>query len=154
MRAVRRSEEFENLVQRLGNTEHPITKKSLFPTIRDVTCFAAILGFENDARKQLSSSTNEVDARIWSNSQQALDLLYLIALASEKNGEILKDENEEQMIQIFEEYAQGGFEIIEQWMTESSFDQNGDQALLNAFKSHGFLDQSADTEIAIPDISF
>ena len=154
MRAIRRSEEFENLVQKLGNTEHPVTKKSLFPTIRDVICFAGILGFEHDPRKPLSSNTNEVDARIWSNSQQALDLVYLIALASEKDGEILREENEDKMVQIFEEYAQGGLEIVESWMKQSPFDQNGDQALLVAFKAHGFLDQSTDSEIAIPDISF
>src|SRR5688500_7149337 len=109
MRGIKRSDRFEDIAQKLGNTEHPVTKKSLFPTIRDVMCFAAVLGFQTQVRRPLSESTNEVDSRIWGNSSQAMDLVYLIALAAEKDGEVLREENEDKMIQIFEEYAQGGF---------------------------------------------
>src|SRR5215212_5293849 len=130
MRAIKRSEKFEELVKKLAVEEHPVTKKSIFPTIRELVCFAAVLGFENNRRGKLEDATNDVEGRIFLNSQQSLDLIYLIALAAEKDGEILREENEEKMFQAFEEYAQGGFEILEQWMKEKPEDHFGNEAIL------------------------
>src|SRR5438046_2596421 len=105
MRGVKRSEKFEDLVRRLAVEEHPRTGKSIFPTIRELMCFAAALGFENDQRSKVKNPAKIVEGDKIENSQQTLDLIYLIALAAEKDPEILQ--NEEKMAQIFEEYAQG-----------------------------------------------
>jgi dnd system-associated protein 4 len=154
MRAIKRSQKFEELVRKLAVDEHPITKKSIFPTIRELMCFAAVLGFENNHRSKLQDATNDVEGRIFLNSQQSLDLIYLIALASEKDGDILREEKEDRMIQVFEEYAQGGFEILEQWMKEKPGDLYGDEAILEAFSKYGFLEREVDPEFAVAEISF
>lgn len=156
MRGIKRSEEFEEIVRQLAETQHPGVKppRSIFPTMRDLMCFAAVLGFEHERRRPLQPRTYEVDGRIFSNSEQALDLLYLIALASSKDANALRDDNEEQIIQSFEEYAQGGFEIIAGWLKEKPEDSYGDQAILAALTKHKFLDSPKDTDTAIGDISF
>jgi dnd system-associated protein 4 len=154
MRAIKRSEKFEDLVRKLAIEEHPVTKKSIFSTIRELMCFAAILGFENNRRNKLHDSTNETDGRIFLNSQQSLDLIYLIALAAEKDAEILREENEEKMFQTFEEYAQGGFEILDQWMKEKPEDPFGNEAILAAFSKYNLLEREVDPEFAVGDISF
>lgn len=141
-------------MRKLADVHHPTTGKSIFPTIRELMCFAAVLGFENDKRKKLQHDTNDVDARNVEKSQQTQDLIYLIALAAEKDAEILRDDNEEQMYQIFEEYAEGGFEILEQWMREKPDDAHGDEAILMAFSKCNLLEGEIDPEFAIGEISF
>jgi hypothetical protein len=89
-----------------------------------------------------------------SNNQQTIDLLYLISLAHSKDVEILREENEGKMIDIFEEYAQGGFEIIEGWLNEKPDDLNGDKAILAAFSKYNFLNAPVDAEDATRKVSF
>lgn len=154
MRAIRRSDQFEEMVRQLAETQHPEAGRSIFPTMRELMCFAAVLGFEYERRHHLQSKTNEIDSRIFSNSPQALDLMYLIALATEKDVNILRDDNEEKMIQIFEEYAQGGFEVLQGWLREKPEDDHGDQAVLAALAKYNFLDSPEDVEAVIGEISF
>jgi dnd system-associated protein 4 len=156
MRGIRRSEQFEEMVRQLAESQHPkvTPPRSIFPTMRDLMCFAAVLGFEYQRRRPLQAKTYEVDGRIFSNSEQALDLLYLIGLASSKDVNALREDNEEQIIQSFEEYAQGGFEILDGWLKEKPEDSYGDQAILAALTKHKFLDSPKDVDAAIGDISF
>src|SRR5688572_23848247 len=105
MRGIKRSEQHEDLVRRLAEASHPSSNRSIFPTMRELVCFAAVLGFEHDRRKALEGKTFEIDARIFQGSQQAVDLLYLVALAATKNGDILQEEREDEVVGIFEEYA-------------------------------------------------
>jgi dnd system-associated protein 4 len=156
MRGIKRSAQFEDMVRQLAEMQHPGASppRSIFPTMRDLMCFAAVLGFECERRRPLQAKTNEIDGRIFPNSQQALDLLYLITLASNKDANDLREDNEEQIIQIFEEYAQGGFEILDGWLKEKPEDIYGDQAILTALAKHNFLDFPKDDDTAIGDISF
>ncbi len=156
MRGIRRSEQFEEMVRQLAEMQHPeaIPPRSIFPTMRDLLCFAAVLGFEYDRRHSLQAKTNEIDGRVFSNNQPTLDLLYLIALASSKDANTLREDNEEEILQIFEEYAQGGLEILDGWLKAKPEDNHGDRAILAALGKHGFLDSSKEVEAAIGDISF
>lgn len=154
MRGIRRSIDFETIVRRLAEEPHPDAGRAIFPTMRELMCFAAVLGFENDRRHPLQSKTAEIDGRNFANSPQALDLLYLIALASKKDAEVLRDENEDEMISIFEEYAQGGFEVLQGWLKDKPEDPNGDQAILAALGKYGFLSKPEEVESVINDITF
>ena len=69
-----------------------------------------------------------------------MDLLYLIALAEKRDVDILREENEDKMIQVFEEYANGGLQVLTDWLREHPEDPNGDRALLAALVSKGLLD--------------
>lgn len=148
MRGIKRSEQFEDIVRMLAEGQ------SVFPTMRELMLFAAVLGFEHDRKRPLQSQTNEIDGRIFSGSAQALDFLYLIALAGERNVDVLREENEEKMIEIFEQYAQGGFEIIAGWLSEKPEDLNGDQALLSGLARNGFLSAPSDVDNVIENVSF
>jgi len=154
MRATKFGQRFEEMVRRLGEAQHSEAGRSIFSTMREVLCFAAVLGFEYDRKRPLQSQTYEIDGRIFSNSPQALDLLSLIALAHSRNIDILREENEEQMIEIFEQYAQGGFEIIEGWLREKPEDLDGDQAIVAALSKNGFLSAPSAVADVIDDVSF
>jgi dnd system-associated protein 4 len=150
MRSIRSDEKFEEMIR---NLSHPVTGKPIFPTMRELICFAAVLGFEYEKRSQLSGKTFEVvGGRIFEGSPLAMDLLYLIALASEKNADILRDE--EPMLKIFEEYAQGGLEILQGWLREKPEDTSGDKAILEALHKYKFLAARDDVPVAVKNINF
>lgn len=154
MRGIKRSKRHEPTVRLLAEAIHPTAKRQIFPTMRELVCFAAVLGFEREKKRPLDTEVMEIDARIFDAHQQSLDLLYLIALADTKDVEVLREGQEDGAVSVFEQYAEGGFEILEQWLKEKPEDQNGDQAILTALMKHGFLPQARDVESAGADIAF
>jgi hypothetical protein len=77
MRNFRASEKFKGIVEKLAQSNHPVAERSIFPTIRDLLCFVAVLGFEYDRNKAISDKSYDiVDGRIMSNNQQTINLLY------------------------------------------------------------------------------
>lgn len=155
MRGIKRSKQFEDMVRQLiGETSEDQQIKPAFSTMRELMCFAAALGYENARRKPLSEDTLEIDARNWSNSQEAMDLLYLIALVGEKDGEILREDRIDDAVSIFEEYANGGFEVLAQWLKEKPDDLNGDRAILAALAKYGFLGDDSTPTGALGDVDF
>jgi dnd system-associated protein 4 len=150
MRSIRSDEKFEEMIR---NLSHPVTGKPIFPTMRDLICFAAVLGFEHEKRVELNGKTFEVvGGRIFEGSSLAMDLLYLVSLANEKSADILREE--EPMLKIFEEYAQGGLEILQGWLREKPEDTNGDKAILEALHKYNFLAVRDDTPIDEIKITF
>jgi dnd system-associated protein 4 len=154
MRPVRRSKRHETLVRQLTEGANPQASRSVFPTMRELMCFAAVLGFEKSRKKPLESTTLEIDGRTFENHQQSLDILYLIALADEKDVEVLRENNEDQCLAIFEQYAEGGFEEISAWLKERPDDEHGDTAILEAMQKKGFLGEARGVTDAIHDVSF
>ena len=150
MRSIRGDEKFEEMIR---NLSHPVIGKPIFPTMRELICFAAVLGFEHEKRTELNGKTFEVvGGRIFEGSPLAMDLLYLLALASEKNADILRDE--EPMLKIFEEYSQGGLEILQGWLREKSEDTKGDKAILEALQKYNFLAVRDETPVDEEKIAF
>ncbi len=154
MRAIKRSKRHESMVRQLAETSHPHAGRPIFPTMRELMCFAAALGFENDRKKPLETTTMEIDGRTFENHQQSLDLIYLLALADARDAEVLRDEHEEKCLEIFEQYAEGGFEEISAWLKERPEDENGDAALLDALRKRKFLGEARGVDDAVHDVSF
>jgi len=142
------------MVRQLAEVNHPEAGRPIFPTMRELICFAAVLGFEKERKRPLESDTSEIDGRTFENHQQSLDLIYLLALADGKDVEILREGNEDRTIDILEQYAQGGFELLDAWLKETPEDEYGDEAILNALGKHGFLEQVRAVDDAVQDVSF
>jgi len=155
MRSIRRADEFEDMVRRLADEAHPDAGRSIFPSMRELMCFAAVLGFQEERRFKLEGKkTHEIDYRIWQNNDLALDLLYLIPLAAERNLNLLRPETEDLLVEVFEEFANGGLEIMQSWLNETPDDPHGDRALLNALHKHGYLSVPKKVDAVIDQIKF
>jgi len=141
MRIFRHNASHNDLVDLLYGT--PLKKANdqpIFATKRDLLCFAAVLGFEVKRRGEIrAKATDFVDGRPFENSQEAMNLLYLIGLAETKDADCLRDEKEDDLVSIFEDYADGGLETIREWLRETPSDSHGDRAIIEALKRHGFL---------------
>lgn len=110
---INRSRTHEDMVQRLTKQKLPESDRTLFPTIRELLCFAALLGYSEKRRIPLDKDKGVEDVSYQQFERgDAEDLIFLIALAETKDPEVLKDGEESRCAEIFEEYANGGLHII------------------------------------------
>ncbi|MDE2665975.1 MAG: DNA phosphorothioation-associated protein 4 [Acidobacteriota bacterium] len=117
---INRSKIHEEMVQRLAVHKIPPAGHSLFPTIRELLCFSALLGYSQGIRIPLDSGAGKEDVSYQQFERgDAEDLIYLIALAETKDPEILKDGQESRCAEIFEEYANGGLQVLRDAMNQS-----------------------------------
>jgi dnd system-associated protein 4 len=155
MKSVRRDIKHEPLVRQLAETVNPATKRSLFPTMRELLCFAAALGFQMNRRIELGETTAEVDGRVFDNLDSAVDMIYLVGLAGTGDVAILQPDREEDLIEVFEEYANGGLQILDEWLRAQGGDVYGDQAILAALRREQLLgDGAKPVAQAVADVVF
>lgn len=89
-----------------------------FQTYADAMAFAAALGAKRKKRSPLGTISNKEPGPIALEVfvSRGYDVVFkLLAIAEMKDAKILSifdDKSEEQRLQIFEEYANGGFEIL------------------------------------------
>ena len=146
---INRSRVHEEMVQRLAVQKLPNTDRTLFPTLREVLCFAALLGYSEKRRIPLDKDQGVEDISYQQFERgDAEDLIYLIALAESKDPEILKDGEEGRCAEIFEEYANGGLQILREAMLRGG-GEYPDRDILELLKERGYLDN----EEKEPDLS-
>jgi len=163
MRAIRRSKEYQALIETLVEKKDPETGVSVFPTIKDLQCYAAMLGFQKGERRPLNKKADELDDIQWVtfNDKRCPPYIYLIALAESQNIDVLKydiesskaEDGVEDMIKIFEEYANGGFLILQHWLDKEPSDIYGASAIIQGLKRDGFLCRK-DAEQNFEDVEF
>ncbi len=146
---INRSRIHEDMVQRLAMQKLPNTNRTLFPTIRELLCFAALLGYSEKRRIPLDKDEGAEDISYQQFERgEAEDLIYLIALAETKDPEILKDGEESRCAEIFEEYANGGLNIIDEALRRGG-GEYPDRDILEMLKERAYLD----ADEAEPDVS-
>lgn len=150
---INRSRQYEDTVQLLAAQKLPGSDRSLFPTIRELLCFAALLGYSEKRRVPLDRSKGVEDVSYQQFERgDAEDLIYLIALADTHDPEILKDGEEGRCADIFEEYANGGLGIIKDAMLRSG-GEDPNRAILELLRSKGYI-EDGQSEADLTSISF
>nr|NUR36598.1 hypothetical protein [Sphingomonas sp.] len=109
---VKRSKAFEATLQKLGGKE-----ASMFPTLREALTFCAMLGYKERRRLALDPNAGTEDiAGAQYQLNDAVDALFALALAEAKTSDILRPDREKDCVQIYEEYANGGLELVQSWI--------------------------------------
>ena len=129
---VRRSKMFEETLQQLGGKE-----AVLFPTLREALTFCAVLGYKERRKRPLDPNAGMEDiagAQYQMNS--AVDMVFALALADSKTSDILRPDREKECIQIYEEYANGGLELVQTWIDRFA-DINVEDAVSRGLRSIG-----------------
>lgn len=151
---INRSVVHETMVQRLCMEKLPYSTRSLFPTIREFLCFAALLGYSEKRRVPLDKDKGVEDVSYQQFERGDVDdLIYLIALSATKDPEILKDGRESECAEIFEEYANGGMEIIKDWILQSG-GEYPDRAIIEGLVEKKYLGTNDRVDIDNLDITF
>ena len=151
--SINRSRIHEELVQNLAVNKVPGAERSLFPTIRELICFAALLGYSEGRRIPIDKDKGVEDISYQQFERgDSEDLIYLIALADTKDPSILKEGQERRCADVFEEYANGGLQIIHEAGLQHGFEYP-DRYVLELLKERGYL-SIRDEEPALSDIKF
>lgn len=89
----------------------------MFPTLREALTFCAMLGYKERRKKPLSTSLGTEDiAGAQYQTNDAVDAMFALALADAKDSDILRPDRESDCVRIYEEYANGGLELIQSWI--------------------------------------
>jgi dnd system-associated protein 4 len=115
-RRVRRPLDKSDLLNQLRDRE----KQGPFETYKDALVFAAALGFEKNERLQFDKSDEPIDWDVFKGSDR--DLINMMAVSVKKDLNILSEEENiiDEKLRIFEEFANGGLEIIKRKISEST----------------------------------
>jgi dnd system-associated protein 4 len=140
MRRVQRATDKEEVIKRLT-----VGDKPYFKEIWRLIMFAAMVGYRHGRREKLGSfdSGKGIDAAIFGNSQPAWPgILYLLALVETNSHTILQsgEDQDNQKIEIFEEYANGGLSLLKEKLDAASYTLDGLLDLILA----------EDTQAAVP----
>lgn len=137
---INRSRVHEELVQQLAAQNVPGTDRRLFPTIRELLCFAALLGFSEQRRVPLDreAGVEDVSYQQFERDAAAEDLLWTIAVAETGDVEVLREGEESRCAKIFEEYANGGLGLIKDFFLRNG-GEYPDRALMSLLKERNYL---------------
>lgn len=141
---VKRSRKYEETIQ--------VLKDSMFPTLREALTFCAVLGYKERRRLPLDNSGTEDIAGAQYIDKEAVDVLFALALAETKQSEILREERERECVQIFEEYANGGLDLVASWI-ERHADIDVEEAVARGLRSIGVRPPTAPagtSEVVVP----
>lgn len=129
---VKRSKKFEAALQKLGGKE-----SSMFPTLREAMTFCAVLGYKERRRLPLDSTAGTEDiAGAQYQTNDAVDAMFALALAEAKSSDVLRLDREKECVQIYEEYANGGLELVQAWIDRYA-DLNVEDAVFRGLSSIG-----------------
>tara|TARA_R110002072_G_scaffold271796_1_gene431796 strand:- start:10 stop:468 length:459 start_codon:yes stop_codon:yes gene_type:complete len=127
---VHRSVEYEDTLQKLGGTG-----AVMFTTLREALTFCAVLGYKERRRKPLDAKTEDIAGAQY-HLNDAVDMVFALALADAKKSDILRPDRERECVQIYEEYANGGLEIVQSWI-ERYANVNIEDAVWRGLKAIG-----------------
>ena len=147
---INRSKLHEDIVQRLSAQNVPGSDRKLFPTIRELLCFAALLGFSEKRRVPLdrSAGVEDISYQQFERDPGAEDLLWTIAVAETQDTEVLREGEEARCAEIFEEYANGGLVLIKDFLLRNG-GEYPDRALMALLKERKYLPSpQADPDLA------
>ena len=155
MRGIRRPKEHSALIDMLDQRD-PATGEKVFPFKKATLCYAAVLGFQRG--KKVTLPEGNLDTIEWHTFQNGdyTDYIYLVALAHTRDVNVLgydvatsnPGDFPEDMVGIFEEYANGGLEIMQGWLRKRPDDVYGRDAIISGLKKHGFLDLTKEVDEA------
>ena len=111
---VRRPAEFDEMLSELRD-------EGVFPTFKDALVFAVALGFRRGNRKSFQKSSEPIDLEVFRGD---FDRTIMSMIAIEENGDpkMLAPSNEAERVLCFEEYANGGLEIMKREVSDGKQD--------------------------------
>lgn len=149
------SQEFSELVKILSKNNISETGLSVFKTNMHLTVFSALLGQSLDEDYScyiVKNQGSEIPERIFINNQMD-SAVYLLALHAKKDGDILREKNDNESWKITEQYAERGFKELNNWFLDRPGSSEVD-VILNKMKEVAVSLLEEDEEIDINEIKF
>jgi len=110
--------------------------KPMFPTIKDLMVFAAMVGKAMESRRPIATDLGieHISRKEIFDDRKNLSYFYFLALVESGSLDVILSQknrkHEEEAVKVFEEYANGGFYTIHRWLEDRPGDESGFEALL------------------------
>src|SRR5581483_9174952 len=109
---IRRPSERLRLFDRLVGTGESVDSYDRpFDTYRDLMMFAACVGFEHNLRVPFDKTEHTIAWEQFASRFYFEGLIYVLGIASTEDADVLGCDKQEELIEAFEEYSNGGLEI-------------------------------------------
>lgn len=102
---------------------------NVFTYNKDLIVFAAMVGKSLDVKEEVEKENNgialltfEGAAGTRSNSVDQHNIIFMFGLSVLRDMKYLRDESVDDIINVFEQYSNGGLGVIQQWLRESAWD--------------------------------
>ena len=144
MRGVNHDRKYMKLIQQLTSKQGD--KGHIFRANREVISYAALLGYREGNRERLPTKAKKEHTPWYDfESGHSTDYIFMVALAAAKDISILNQnsdesqapKNQKDMVALFEEYANRGLEILQNWMNKHP--ESPTQAIIEGLKEAGYL---------------
>ena len=134
MRRIMRAADKGELIEELMSS-----RVGIFREIWRLLLFAAQIGWKSGKSEPLKTidTGKGIDQATFGNSSSWPGILYLMGLAESGDSQILegRSESEDQKIQLFQEYANGGLELLREFFEGRSIDLDGVLAFIESHQS-------------------
>jgi dnd system-associated protein 4 len=129
---VKRNNKYQKMINLLvyGDSEEGVRKKEnqIFPHIKDLIIFAAMVGKNFNCKEILEKETTGITIATFAGSGQTKDsksdqhnIIFMFGLLEFKDMNFIRDEKIHESVKLFEEYSNGGLSIIQGWLIESKW---------------------------------
>jgi len=88
-----------------------LRKTGVFPTFKDAMVFAAALGYRRGSRKEFKKSSEPIDLNVFRGDFDRT-VMNILAIEEWDDPKMIAPSNEATRVLCFEEYANGGLEIM------------------------------------------
>ena len=129
---VRRPEQFKEFLTELTK------EKEVFETYKDALVFAACLGFNRGKRVSFEKTSEPINIQIFRDQFDEM-VMNVLAIAETDQPFVIAKDRETEKIRIFEEYACGGLEIMQNEIGHGSLDESLLAIILEEEESEGIL---------------
>lgn len=111
LRRIQRDATYEPVIQQLCGCNTPC-----FDEIWKLILFCALLGKAKGRRRSLRDrkQSNSIRHEVFANSPLRPGIMHLFAILETRDSVQLRSEHWEESLGLFEEYANGGFELLQQ----------------------------------------
>lgn len=129
---VRRNNKYKEVVDLLvfGSLDgQKNTDKKIFDNIKDLIVFAAMVGKKKEKKESVESKDNTaIILGTFSGSGSSKgsrvdqhNIIFMFGLLTHKDMKFMRDEHVNEVINIFEDYSNGGLSVIKDWLVESAW---------------------------------
>ncbi|WP_297481810.1 DNA phosphorothioation-associated protein 4 [uncultured Photobacterium sp.] len=125
---VRRPELYDVLLNKL------VREDKIFSTLANALVFAASVGFKKQLKLVFTDSGEPIRLSVF-DWDQDIPFMYALALAHSNQIEMMREDYFEQVVSIFEEYANGGLSFIESVYDSASPVQSLEQLVSESYRT-------------------
>ncbi len=117
--SIYRDRKYEPIVKKLVEDRD----SAIFRFNKDLMVFAAMIGHSCNKRLPIDNYSDAISIILGTYASTEDDgFIYLMALMDNKNATCLKDQNLLQSVKVFEEYCNGGLDLISDWFNSNPGD--------------------------------